>query len=420
MNTLNSLINLNNLKLQRVLQSLDDSLSAFSTITNIPVTYFDADGHIAWEVNAEKKACISNSEYFDPSSSCHKNLRFAMNTSKQIGDIYIFVCNSGLTNMCYTFIYEDQLIGYFNAGPILMGKNRATEISNFFETVPKDRTDFSKLVNLTEEMKMHSPIEITYLSRLYTNCFSSALSNLQENINASDNLSSQDAGLKIIDFKDSQLQINYPFETEESVAISVKRGNIDECTHLFSEYISDLLVFEGGNTSVLKLRLLTFFAKLVKDDLTLKNDKESITLLDTLNASSTFSEISSTSRQIIEHFAGSYYQNKYSGKSNIIMEAINYIENNYTDEINLNIIAQEIHVNNAYLSTLFKNEMNISIVDYIHDLKLSHAADLLVKTNMSITDIAMSCGYRSPSHFAKLFDQKYKETPRKFRNSQRG
>ena len=416
MDKLANIVGSHNKKLNKLMQAIEDSLISFSLITDVPVTFFSPECVILWEVNHDKKVCLSNKEYNDPECSCFFNLRSAMKTAHQLGEVYIYICNTGLTSMCYSLIYENELVGYFNAGPILMGKNRSNTISQFYNNVSKELTDLPLLLTIIDGMKMYTPQEVTYLSRLFSDAFMSAFQHENESGAVSSVNEDVSAGAKIIEIKKDRIQMQYPLSLEQNLIRAIKTGSCESSRKLFSEYLGELAVFEGGNLSVLKLRLLTLFAKLMNTT----SDHENMDHLETINNASSFTELSKAAIRIADLTARSFSNgNSYTGDSEIIAEAIEYIHNNYTKEINLSRTADAIHVNNTYLSTLIKKEMHISIIDYINDLKLKRAAELLSGTNSSITEISLSCGFRGMSHFARLFSAKYNETPRQYRNSHR-
>lgn len=105
----------------------------------------------------------------------------------------------------------------------------------------------------------------------------------------------------------------------------------------------------------------------------------------------------------------------YSGASGTVREALSYIHENSSLGITLTRVSEAAHVNSSYLSTLFKKEMGINLSGYVQNLRLENARDMLDKTDMSITEIAISCGFDSASYFTKLFREKYNKTPRQYR-----
>ena len=70
-----------------------------------------------------------------------------------------------------------------------------------------------------------------------------------------------------------------------------------------------------------------------------------------------------------------------------------------------------------HLSRSMKKYKNTTISEYINGIRLNHAANLLIYTNLSITDVGLECGYNNISYFLTCFKKKYGLSPKKFRDS---
>lgn len=69
-----------------------------------------------------------------------------------------------------------------------------------------------------------------------------------------------------------------------------------------------------------------------------------------------------------------------------------------------------------HLSRSFKKYYGITITDYINDLRVNYASNLLINTNIPIIDICFNCGFQSASYFYRIFKQKNKISPNNFRS----
>lgn len=416
MEHLSEILNLKNQKQRKNIEILENSLTAFSNITSVPVTFFSEEGEILWEVNRSCKYCIANSEYFDSESACKWNLKAAMKTANSLGDVYIFVCNTDMINMCYAFNYGEELIGYFNAGPIAMGKSRKRTMNSFFEKVPKEGTDLPLMLSIAAEMKIWSTQEITYLSKLYLNALNSPFAGQEERIvKQKVNAEQSMIGMKIIEMKKSRLTVKYPLEIEQSFAAELRQGDAALSKKQFSEYMGELMVFDGGNISVIKLRLLTLFGKILNRELMPESDHRNLAQLEAINTAATFAEIMVSGNSLIDLITEQMGSRNYSGKSKIVRAAVDYIWKYFNEEITMKKTAEEIHVNYSYLSKLFKEEMNCSFVDYLSEIRLDTAADLLRESNDSVTEISYACGFKECSYFTKLFRNRFGLSPREYR-----
>ncbi len=105
------------------------------------------------------------------------------------------------------------------------------------------------------------------------------------------------------------------------------------------------------------------------------------------------------------------------GKDMPIIERIkDEIAATLKEDITVRKIAENIGISNYYMAHLFKKEMGITVSDYRNSVKMSHAKDLLIHTDMKISDIAYECGFGSGSYFAKLFTESENVSPSKYRN----
>lgn len=88
-----------------------------------------------------------------------------------------------------------------------------------------------------------------------------------------------------------------------------------------------------------------------------------------------------------------------------IKRAKQYIESNYRNDIKLNDIANEVFLNEWYLSTQFKKHTGMSVVNYINLIRIEHAIDILIQDEVKICDLAAMVGFNDCSYFSKVFRQ---------------
>ncbi len=91
----------------------------------------------------------------------------------------------------------------------------------------------------------------------------------------------------------------------------------------------------------------------------------------------------------------------------VITQVLSYIEEHYQDKITLQSVAEFIHMNASYLSTYFKRLMGIGFKDYLVQIRMNKAKELLQKTNYKIYHIASMVGYDDCRHFNHVFKNTY-------------
>lgn len=101
--------------------------------------------------------------------------------------------------------------------------------------------------------------------------------------------------------------------------------------------------------------------------------------------------------------------------SNVIQKTTNYIKQNYDQKLTLEKVATAVHLNPSYLSHVFKEETGSNFTDYLTEVRLKKAAELLKNSKNSITNIANQVGYQNASYFSQVFKKEFDLTPTQYR-----
>ncbi|MFT4105048.1 MAG: response regulator [Lacrimispora sp.] len=92
-----------------------------------------------------------------------------------------------------------------------------------------------------------------------------------------------------------------------------------------------------------------------------------------------------------------------------------YIKANYKEGLSLDILAEKVYLTPHYLSSIFIQEKGIGINKYIKNVRMEKARELLLGTNMKISDISEQVGYANLSYFCRSFRNEYGMTPDQYR-----
>ena len=102
-------------------------------------------------------------------------------------------------------------------------------------------------------------------------------------------------------------------------------------------------------------------------------------------------------------------------KSSILRPAISYIEKHLSNPMLSNTeLAKQIGVSEVYLRKLFSAHYNTTPKQYILDIRIQKAKQLLIGTPYKITAVAEVCGFSSPYHFCRAFKERTGLTPTQF------
>lgn len=104
--------------------------------------------------------------------------------------------------------------------------------------------------------------------------------------------------------------------------------------------------------------------------------------------------------------------------SNIVSQAISFIENNLNGKLELETVAAALHYSKFHLHRLFTKTVGLTIHEYAQRRQLTEAAKLLVFSEKPIIEIALISGYESQQAFTSVFKAMYKTTPAEFREAE--
>lgn len=94
-----------------------------------------------------------------------------------------------------------------------------------------------------------------------------------------------------------------------------------------------------------------------------------------------------------------------------------YIDSHFREEIRIDTLSAMVGMTPNALSRFFKQRTNRSISDYVNEVRLGYASNLLVDSTMTIAEIAFRCGFNTLSNFNRIFKRIKKITPTEFRES---
>ena len=114
---------------------------------------------------------------------------------------------------------------------------------------------------------------------------------------------------------------------------------------------------------------------------------------------------------------GKEYEKKYTGKKTdkLLEPAIEQIRTSFTDnKLDVSGLASLAGVSEAYFRRLFLNKYGTSPKEYIIGLRIDYAKTLLASGEVSVSDVALMCGYSEPSHFSREFSKRVGTSPKNY------
>lgn len=108
-------------------------------------------------------------------------------------------------------------------------------------------------------------------------------------------------------------------------------------------------------------------------------------------------------------------QQTSDNKNEALDEVIKYIRSNFGGNLTLDFLAEQAHISREYLSRKFKSYTGTNISDFIAEVRIERAKQLLRSSTHSITDISLYCGYTSIGNFQRFFKKLVGCSPSEYR-----
>lgn len=201
----------------------------------------------------------------------------------------------------------------------------------------------------------------------------------------------------------------------------LNNGAEDEIDEFVDVYINELP--EENLKSVLMRQYIIMDAYIVRMSFCEKIEgiegemqAQSEELKNSMKTIQTLEEIKNYIRMLLKKIIG--VRDTISGRrySDIIEIAKDQIRKTYmSDEISLNTIAAEVGMSPSYFSSIFSKEMGKTFVEYLTEIRMDRAKELLMCSSMKTSEIGYEVGYKDPHYFSYIFKKTQNCTPKEFR-----
>ena len=111
----------------------------------------------------------------------------------------------------------------------------------------------------------------------------------------------------------------------------------------------------------------------------------------------------------------SYILNNKKENDYIIDYITSYVEEHYTEDIYLDLLAEKLNLSTAYISSYFKTKLDINLTDYINNYRIKKSMELIENTQLKVKDIALQVGFANSNTFIRLFKKFSGFTPQEYR-----
>lgn len=112
-------------------------------------------------------------------------------------------------------------------------------------------------------------------------------------------------------------------------------------------------------------------------------------------------------------------QSKASGGEEIVHSVCRYLDEHYGEELSLSRLAEKYYINAAYLSDLFRRQTGKTYSQYLFDVRMKRAAELLEDGDLRVYDIASLVGFPNTGYFCTVFKRQFGSSPAEYRETKK-
>lgn len=353
---------------------------------------------------------------------CHQDRVRSLNLSIETGQPYITLCHAGIVLACVPI-----MDGNLPLGGMFFGKCIWEPFDESLQNDVQKRLAGLRIFNQDTDLvlerlpvvsarRIHEAAEFLYVLIYQTADLDPQVIQWRRQRS----MQQSQIGQVIQETKLLDAEEIYPYELECQLIAKVKIGDRTGAKEILNSLLGKIMFHNPGNINLLKARLVELLSVLSRaaaqggvpiNNLLNKN-------LDYINKVMTIEtqeDICVWISHALDDFIESVYSSQDARKMSQLKPAIEYMQYNYAQPLTLADIAKAAHLSVSRMAHLFKEEMGVTIVDYLTNLRINHAKRMLMTSDSNCTRICYEVGYNNQSYFTRVFKQVAGLTPRQFR-----
>lgn len=215
----------------------------------------------------------------------------------------------------------------------------------------------------------------------------------------------------------------YPLDLEKELFDRLNEGNVEACERAAERYFDWMeITYDEKNLSV-RLKTLEFVlyaehAAYTNGGMTYHFEDREDYLPLIMNAD-TNSSLRSWFVQKFKEACRNMVTKKEEHENQIVVKAKDYIQKNFQNDLSLDEVSRQLDLSMYYFSKLFKEETGNNFVEYMTNLRMEKAKELLQKDELSMKEICSAVGYSDPNYFSRIFKKNTGATPTEYREKER-
>jgi two-component system response regulator YesN len=358
----------------------------YKLATGVSVRVFDSEVQEIYRDDEMGSGCLEcqQSSVIEPTKSCMQRHMFSVMKAKEFGGRYVYECHSG-----FAFWASPVIVDGKHLASVVAGSTMAS--LGFKESFVCGEFGF-------RSQRLSSLAEILFLSCVaMSNKYASPLLSRSSTLPLWQEFSGYREFIELLESGENDQAKEL---SEQLVALLMKQ--CDDKIEIAKERALEVALFVshsvGGATS--------------RDDFNLNLD-----LLGNLQEVETASGLIAWFYGVVDLIGCVPLSVHRLKHGNLLVQAVHYMYKNFDQNLTLEEVAMVAKLSNSYFSRLFKSEMGIGFTEYLNNIRINESKKKLKFSQLSLAEIAISCGFADQSYFTKIFKRHQNLSPGRYRQA---
>ncbi len=206
----------------------------------------------------------------------------------------------------------------------------------------------------------------------------------------------------------------YSLEKEKQLIEKVRLGKTDESLAIFYQMLDEVARASQADIRYLRRFLLESVTVVSRIAFEYQFHLDEFSKFSVDELDSTY-EIKQAGEYWIRKITKLIHEERQRKTGSVLEQVKEYLQEHFAEDVTLEDVAEMHGISPYYLSKLFSQQNNITFIDYLTDLRMEEAKNLLVDTQKGLKEIAIDVGYANSNYFCRVFKKKTGLTPSEFR-----
>ena len=212
---------------------------------------------------------------------------------------------------------------------------------------------------------------------------------------------------------------NYPIDSERAIFESIKKGELEATLFAANHFFDWMLETYDTYTDDIKLKTLEFVLRAESTAYKISGEtyrfRSREDYLRFINKVESYDKLRKWYIDKLTEACHDVKSRKENRSNGIIDRAKEYITLHYQKDISLDDVSREVDISPYYFSKLFKEATGENFIDYLTNMRIDKAKELLDNTDLSMKEICVEVGYSNPNYFSRIFKKIVGVTPTEYK-----